>query len=1027
MQSNGSSGGDATKPTISLSDDVESAPGPHPAILDGSLQKKATTVEPILDSDDTPRPAVYYVDGEDDARERKLEQGTGTSRPSKIAVTHQRDRVSRLVDESLLTCTEIDRINRETPDQMGNQLAMAQSGLSLVGEDRLTNSSDEDEENQSYGSVSVGNFEEPVVPIDADLEVGDYLVEAYIVPDETVYEATPTQPWFEQRKMKLMIAAILALLAVLAVSLSVAFTREPVLQTNEPTFSPAPSASSTSLPSISSAPSLSCESKVLATKKQFDLLQKPEDIKDVKVSIDGVDAAVVWHDGKPQAKLYVYFFQLSERRRDWDQTAFFQEDLTTALGKDDFDVSMSGNVAVVGVFPQNRTITYRRRGNNWEESIRMNLPDMTSFSFRDGLLVVTAGVCNLITSCMGSASFFKQRDGNWQKTDEMTTDDGDYFDVLIDVDLVVLRYRTGLREDDCSSSFYKLNEGKIVMHDQRPIKGCGQMVLQEGMLAHAVDGGVVMHEEDGSAFVAYDYFTPGKATVSELELSLHNNVLAVADDYDIKFFLSGTGEDAKNWTEIIELDFFNAGLFYDSFDVFGGFLAVVEGNEVFTFDLSRFICSGSIVMIRIQYDYYPGDTSYKLKKILSGEGQETEVASRSGSVAVQDENYDESICLGYGLYSFSFHDFYGDGFRGEYSLTLVSGETIIKRENGLRSLYGEEVLFRLPFDRETLDVRMIGSDGLVMPSVPVTVPLTFQVVVSGNVTAEEMATPGDETRQSLLLAVTLWSDAVARGYFDAGAGQRKEKRKKGNGRPRDGARGLRRLGGPGGHADGRELIGFASPLIASPPTDVSIVEDECWGSIVLAPGDRCLLVTANLTLTLVDEPDGAAEPATAHFLGEFERDVTTGLFYLYVPEDDRGVIKAVILEPPKAAAELPTGGPAMPPSGPVPVDPGDGDGGGDPGEGGGTSDFADLLKGLEGDQTPEKSGGNAGAIAAGVLVPLAVLAAAGLFVMRRRRTGRTLRQFGSKKGRDPADDLGGARYGSRGSGRSFSAGSESDG
>ncbi|EJK67370.1 hypothetical protein THAOC_11607, partial [Thalassiosira oceanica] len=400
-------------------------------------------------------------------------------------------------------------------------------------------------------------------------------------------------------------------------------------KTNEPTFSPAPSASSTSVPSISSAPSLSCESKVLATKKKFDLLQKPDDIKDIKVSIDGVDAAVVWHDGKPRARLYVYFFQLSERRRDWGLVTPFQEDLTTAIGRDDFDVSLSGNVAVVGVFPQNRTITYQNRGSIlepiWEQLDPLNVPDMTSFSFQDGLLVVMAGVCTF-TSCMSSAFFFKQRDGNWLKIDELTVDDGDYFDALIDGELVLLRYRTRVYEDYCSSSFYKLIEGEMVVQDQWPIEGCGQMVMDEGLLAHAADDGVVMHQEDGSVFVANHYFTPGEAEA--LELSLHNNVLAVAglQGDKIKVFSNGTGEDAMNWTEILQLDVFNADLLLDSFDVyngfltvvdghdlftfvelFGGFLAVVKGPELFAFDLSR--CKPALTVVpaekEIAEDCYP--------------------------------------------------------------------------------------------------------------------------------------------------------------------------------------------------------------------------------------------------------------------------------------------------------------------------------------------------------------------------------------------------------------------------------------
>ncbi|EJK68227.1 hypothetical protein THAOC_10614, partial [Thalassiosira oceanica] len=125
-------------------------------------------------------------------------------------------------------------------------------------------------------------------------------------------------------------------------------------------------------------------------------------------------------------------------------------------------------------------------------------------------------------------------------------------------------------------------------------------------------------------------------------------------------------------------------------------------------------CGGSLMMIQIQYDPYPEETSYELEKIASEDGQETELASHSGSA--RDKNHEESICLEDGLYSFSFYDSYGDGFNGEYSLTLKPGETIIVQDNS-ESLYGEQVLFRLPFDQATVDVRRIGSDGYFsMPS-----------------------------------------------------------------------------------------------------------------------------------------------------------------------------------------------------------------------------------------------------------------------------------------------------------------------
>ena len=77
------------------------------------------------------------------------------------------------------------------------------------------------------------------------------------------------------------------------------------------------------------------------------------------------------------------------------------------------------------------------------------------------------------------------------------------------------------------------------------------------------------------------------------------------------------------------------------------------------------------------------------------------------------------------------------------------------------------------------------------------------------------------------------------------------------------------------------------------------------------------------------------------------------------------------------------------------------------------------------DQPEEKSGGNAGAIAAGVLVPLIVIAIAGLFIQR-RRSSRRPRKLRSKKSRDYAGDLAGGPLGSDRSSRDEFSSGDSD-
>lgn len=78
------------------------------------------------------------------------------------------------------------------------------------------------------------------------------------------------------------------------------------------------------------------------------------------------------------------------------------------------------------------------------------------------------------------------------------------------------------------------------------------------------------------------------------------------------------------------------------------------------------------------------------------------------------------------------------------------------------------------------------------------------------------------------------------------------------------------------------------------------------------------------------------------------------------------------------------------------------------------------------DQPEEKSGGNAGAIAAGVLVPLIVIAIAGLFIQRRRSSRGRPRKLRSKKSRDYAGDLAGGPLGSDRSSRDEFSSGDSD-
>jgi len=129
-------------------------------------------------------------------------------------------------------------------------------------------------------------------------------VEAYLVEEveEEVYIATPTLPWWKQKRARILLGVVLLLLGAMAIALGVLLSRPSSTTVNmivNSTIAPSVSLA----PSSSSAPSSSpteCVNKIISNVQDIDLQKdlQIDEPRNIKVSIDGRNMVVVARDGK---------------------------------------------------------------------------------------------------------------------------------------------------------------------------------------------------------------------------------------------------------------------------------------------------------------------------------------------------------------------------------------------------------------------------------------------------------------------------------------------------------------------------------------------------------------------------------------------------------------------------------------------------------------------------------------------------------------------------------------------------------
>ena len=175
-----------------------------------------------------------------------------------------------------------------------------------------------------------------------------FLVDDISVYDErTIYDATPTLPWWKQTRTKFLLAFVLLLLAVMAIVLGVELNKDrSVTQFVKATASPSISV----MPSTSQVPTLSptsCSYTIATNRIDIDLVHP--DSLEPRAAIDGENMVVCsWSkENEFSSSVYIVFYQLSSRGDEWERVNFFIEG--GSFGGEQYDVDVSGKTAVIGL------------------------------------------------------------------------------------------------------------------------------------------------------------------------------------------------------------------------------------------------------------------------------------------------------------------------------------------------------------------------------------------------------------------------------------------------------------------------------------------------------------------------------------------------------------------------------------------------------------------------------------------------------------------------------------------------------
>jgi len=499
-------------------------------------------------------------------------------------------------------------------------------------------------------------------------------VEAYLVEerDEEVFIAThlePTLPWWKERRTKILLLMVFAVVAALAIALGVSFSRESIVTEVLSVLS------TTSSPSVSLAPSSSpsaCVNIISSQVEMIDLLVVGPTVP--KIALDGSNMIIVVRELRSSAT-YTIFYSLT--KEGWIVKNTFQEDYYYS----DYSVAISGSTAIVGqpradgevgavsVYEQNKF-------GDWEKADNPFLYDDDDpyfclhglFSEIDGDLLAVGA----------SGLYLFRRDGKkWAEIDML-----DAMECSIAGDTVAI-FDTDSNYNPVLQLYkYDKDRDEVVPQDPIPIpsgRWGDTMSLSHYHLVYNVGRDVFVYKRQETN-ETYTFLQQLNVSAAEpYQLAIDKDVLVVGGENHTHIFSEQNGY----WEETITLD-----KAYPYFSLSGRNLLAIAEHEVYSFNIER--CTQAMptqmptlsmapticypVEIAIVYDGAPDETSWEVQRIgADGSGN---VLKSYEEVDGDATSYTESLCLQEGEYEFTIYDsisydLTGDGISlpGHYNVT----------------------------------------------------------------------------------------------------------------------------------------------------------------------------------------------------------------------------------------------------------------------------------------------------------------------------------------------------------------------
>lgn len=446
-------------------------------------------------------------------------------------------------------------------------------GTIIESAEALTNGSDVEEQSHA---ANTGNYSHAIISPMPEI------AEAYVVDDENVFIATPTEnlPWWKQRRTKILFAFVLLLLVtVLAVSLKMGLSPKRTITafvalTASPTASSAPSVQPSSSPTSSLMPSSApsaCSDRIVTNTRQIGLLTSNP--SGLKFALDGTNLVIAWEQFPGsigiEGSFYTAFYSLTDAG-EWVSAGYFIEGNVILGGFDSrFDVDISGRTAIIGLPVNNVAYVYMQNtAGLWEKvpSIEPNnqVSDCGGFG-------VSVHVCEDL-AVVSDSSYCQSPYRSWARTSNSAS----YFLEPIGGEWVEIgRNISNLDWYDDDDT----DKAMSLPYDRYAMKYPVCLGSANSHYASAYQDGVAIYKPDQNSTTSTFIQNLDSSDYTEgfgQEFAMSDGVLVVGSNNYTHFFSETDGV----WEEILKLD-----KSYDAYELSGRTLIAAKDADVFSMNI----------------------------------------------------------------------------------------------------------------------------------------------------------------------------------------------------------------------------------------------------------------------------------------------------------------------------------------------------------------------------------------------------------------------------------------------------------